>query len=85
MSSDYRSLGGIDEMFEQEDDIINQWIQETGIELVHQTPTKQEMEDIWTRWQKMPNKNKKLSDQKSIELFGMTNEQHHVVLELLYI
>ena len=72
-------------LFEVEDDIINQWIQENGIELVHQTPTKQEMEEIWIRWQKMSKKKQKISDQKSIELFGMTNEQHHVVLELLYV
>ena len=72
-------------LFEVEDDIINQWIQENGIELVHQTPTKQEMEEIWDRWQKMSKKKQKISDQKSIELFGMTNEQHHVVLELLYV
>ena len=72
-------------LFEVEDDIINQWIQENGIELVHQTPTKQEMEEIWDRWQKMSKKKQEISDQKSIELFGMTNEQHHVVLELLYI
>ena len=72
-------------LFEVEDDIINKWIQENGIELVHQTPTKQEMEEIWNRWQKMSKKKQKISDQKSIELFGMTNEQHHVVLELLYV
>ena len=72
-------------LFEVEDDIINQWIQENGIELVHQTPTKQEMEEIWYRWQKMSRNEQEISDQKSIELFGMTNEQHHVVLELLYI
>ena len=72
-------------LFEVEDDIINQWIQENGIELVHQTPTKQEMEEIWNRWQKMSKKKQKISDKKSIELFGMTNEQHHVVLELLYV
>ena len=72
-------------LFEVEDDIINQWILENGIELVHQTPTKQEMEEIWNRWQKMSKKKQKISDKKSIELFGMTNEQHHVVLEILYI
>ena len=72
-------------LFEVEDDIINKWIQENGIELVHQTPTKQEMEEIWNRWQKMSKKKQKISDKKSIELFGMTNEQHHVVLELLYV
>ena len=72
-------------LFEVEDDIINQWIQENGIELVHQTPTKQEMEEIWDRWQKMSRNEQEISDQKSIELFGMTNEQHHVVLELLYV
>ena len=72
-------------LFEVEDDIINQWIQENGIELVHQTPTKQEMEEIGMRWQKMSKKKQKISDKKSIELFGMTNEQHHVVLELLYV
>ena len=72
-------------LFEVEDDIINQWIQENGIELVHQTPTKQEMEEIWDRWQKMSKKKQKISDKKSIELFGMTNEQHHVVLEILYV
>ena len=72
-------------LFEVEDDIINKWIQENGIELVHQTPTKQEMEEIWYRWQKMSRNEQEISDQKSIELFGMTNEQHHVVLELLYV
>ena len=72
-------------LFEVEDDIINKWIQENGIELVHQTPTKQEMEEIWDRWQKMSRNEQEISDQKSIELFGMTNEQHHVVLELLYV
>ena len=72
-------------LFEVEDDIINKWIQENGIELVHQTPTKQEMEEIWNRWQKMSRNEQEISDQKSIELFGMTNEQHHVVLELLYV
>ena len=72
-------------LFEVEDDIINKWIQENGIELVHQTPTKQEMEEIWYRWQKMSRNEQEISDQKSIELFGMTNEQHHVVLEILYI
>ena len=72
-------------LFEVEDDIINKWIQENGIELVHQTPTKQEMEEIWGRWQKMSRNEQEISDQKSIELFGMTNEQHHVVLELLYV
>lgn len=72
-------------LFEVEDDIINKWIQENGIELVHQTPTKQEMEEIWSRWQKMSRNEQEISDQKSIELFGMTNEQHHVVLELLYV
>ena len=72
-------------LFEVEDDIINQWIQENGIELVHQTPTKQEMEEIWDRWQKMSRNEQKISDKKSIELFGMTNEQHHVVLEILYV
>ena len=72
-------------LFEVEDDIINQWIQENGIELVHQTPTKQEMEEIWNRWQKMSRNKREISDKKSIELFGMTNEQHYVVLEILYI
>lgn len=72
-------------LFEVEDDIINQWIQENGIELVHQTPTKQEMDEIWDRWQKMSRNEQEISDKKSIELFGMTNEQHHVVLELLYV
>ena len=72
-------------LFEVEDDIINKWIQENEIELVHQTPTKQEMEEIWNRWQKMSRNEQEISDQKSIELFGMTNEQHHVVLELLYV
>ena len=72
-------------LFEVEDDIINQWILENGIELVHQTPTKQEMEEIWDRWQKMSRNEQEISDKKSIKLFGMTNEQHHVVLELLYV
>ena len=56
------------------------WRAETGIELIHKEPTFSEFSHIWINWQKMTPEMKKKSDEKSKELFGMTNEEHYEAL-----
>ena len=58
----------------------HRWRAETGIELIHKEPTKDEFFRIWNNWQKMSPEMKKKSDKKSKELFGMTNEEHFEAL-----
>lgn len=56
---------------------IHSWRADTGIELVHQEPDRDELERIWRNWLAMPRKMRKASDQKSKELFDMTNKEHY--------
>lgn len=53
---------------------------DTGIELIHQEPTKEELIRIWNNWQLMSDEMKRISDEKSIELFSMTNKEHYEYL-----
>lgn len=58
-------------------DPIHLWRAKTGIELIHKEPTKEEQIRIWNNWNKMIDKMKEESDQKSIELFGKDNATHN--------
>lgn len=58
-------------------DHIHLWQAETGIELIHKEPTKEELIRIWNNWNEMSDEMKKKSDKKSFELFGKTNEEHY--------
>ncbi|MFA5935119.1 MAG: DUF192 domain-containing protein [Candidatus Paceibacterota bacterium] len=55
-------------------DEVHTWRAETGIELIHKEPTKEEQKRIWNNWQEMTEEQKKISDKKSLEFFGLTNE-----------
>ncbi len=54
-------------------DPVHLWRAETGIELIHKEPTKEEQIRIWNNWNEMTDAMKKKSDKKSIELFGKDN------------
>ena len=54
-------------------DPIHRWRAETGIELIHKEPTLKELNRIMYNWNKMDEKQKFISDKKSMELFGCTN------------
>jgi len=56
---------------------VHFWRAATGIELIHKEPSMQEQLRIWENWQCMSVEMKKLSNSKSLELFGLTNIQHH--------
>ncbi len=58
-------------------DPVHLWRATTGLELIHQEPTKKEQERIWKNWTKMTDEMKQTSDKKSLELFGLTNAEHH--------
>ena len=61
-------------------DPVHLWRAETGIELIHKEPTKEELERVWKNWDWMSEKMKKESDKKSLELFGKTNKEHYYEL-----
>ena len=58
-------------------DPVHQWRAENGIELIHEEPSREEQVRIWENWQEMSDEQKRLSDEKSLELFGMSNEEHY--------
>lgn len=59
---------------------IHRWRAVTGIELVHREPTLDELNRIWSNWQLMTPEEKRISDDKSIQLFGIDNETHYFML-----
>ena len=56
-------------------DPCHKWRMETGIELIHKEPDLDDQKKIWENWQLMSYEDKQKSDEKCIELFGMTNER----------
>jgi hypothetical protein len=61
------------------------WRSESGIELIHREPDLAELERIHGNWHLMTPEQKKISDEKSRELFGMTNMEHYEKLKPLYV
>jgi hypothetical protein len=61
-------------------DPCHRWRMETGIELVHKEPTLEEQNRIWKNWQLMSDEDKQRSDEKCMELFGMTNEELNTMI-----
>jgi hypothetical protein len=56
-------------------DPAHKWRMDTGIELIHKEPDLDEQKRIWENWQLMSDEDRQKSDEKCIELFGMTNER----------
>lgn len=54
-------------------DPVHRWRAETGIELIHKEPTKEEFERIVKNWNLMSNEMKRKSDEFSKEHFGSDN------------
>lgn len=64
---------------------IHEFRARTGIELIHKEPTFFEQMRIWDNWNLMAKEMKRISDMKSIELFGITNrENHEIILKKYY-
>lgn len=55
---------------------VHKWSQRTGIEIIYDEISTKKLEDIWKNWNKMPDQMKEISDQKSIELYGINNKSH---------
>lgn len=58
-------------------DPVHKWRAETGIELIHNEPSREELNRIWNNWNCMSVKQKSISDKKSMELFKMNNKDHY--------
>lgn len=71
--------------FEQDVKSAEEWIWQSGLELVYPAGDKGKLNSIWDRWQEMSDEDKAKSDAKSIELFGMDNASHYDILCLLYV
>ena len=55
-------------------DPVHKWRMQTGIQLIHKQPTKSQLERIWKNWQLMTPQQKTKSNQKCMQLFGITNQ-----------
>ena len=71
---------GMEKYLELSEDPAHKFRMDTGIELIHREPTKQELIRIYKNWLKMDKYKKRISDEKSIELFGMDNVSHFMIL-----
>lgn len=58
---------------------------DTGIELIHQEPSLEELERIYANYRLMPNNLKRQSNAKSKELFGVTNIANYKQLRKRYL
>lgn len=57
------------------------WIAETGISMIYPTNTLELLEDLWSGFNSMILKYRRISDWKSQEIFGLTNEEHYDLLK----
>lgn len=71
---------GMNKYEELSKDPAHKFRMDTGIELIHKEPTKKELNRIYQNWLLMDNKKKKISDEKSMELFGIKNIPHYMQL-----
>ena len=51
------------------------WRMQSGIELIHYTFDLNKQKQLWENWQLMSEENKRISDTKCIQLFGINNEK----------
>lgn len=65
-------------------DPVHAYRASSGIELIHQEPTLEELDRIMQNWHLMSKRQKALSDAKSLELFGVTNVDNYNKLKGLY-
>jgi hypothetical protein len=79
-SREVKEIYGMDIYNKLSRDPVHKWRMKTGIELIHKEPTYDEQLRIFKNWQLMTNEQKRVSDEKSFELFGMSNIDHHYKL-----
>lgn len=65
-------------------DSVHKFRMETGIELIHREPSKQELDRIWANWKLMSDADKSESDKKSLDVFGLTNKENYIKLISTY-
>jgi hypothetical protein len=65
-------------------DPIHAWRANSGIELIHKEPSREELERIWANWNLMTPEMKAASDSKSMELFGCSNADNYRALASQY-
>ncbi len=83
-ADEIKSIYGIDVYNSLINDPAHKWRMETGIELIHKEPSLKELKRIKKNWDAMTDYQKKISDKKSIELFGVTNEVNYKNLLSMY-
>lgn len=66
-----------------DDDIddAKDWSEDSNIIIILPKDTIDELEDEWTNWQRMTKRQQDLSDEKSLQIFGITNYEHYVGLK----
>lgn len=83
-AEDVRRVYGAELLNHLFNDPCHRWRMETGIELIHREPTKDEFLRIVENWRLMDEGQKRISDAKSKELFGVGNMNHARQLSRLF-
>lgn len=65
-------------------DPVHKWRAESGIELIHQEPSLEELQRIRKNWDLMSSEQKAVSEAKAKEMFGVDNNTHYQNLLPLY-
>lgn len=58
-------------------DPVHRYRMDTGIELIHREPTVEELHRIYENWTNMDLRRKRMSNKKSMELYGLSNRDHY--------
>lgn len=75
---------GMNEYQKLSEDPVQNFRMNSGIELVHDAHSKRDIYNIYHNWLVMDDEKKKISDEKSVELFGIDNMNHFLKLIAKY-
>lgn len=58
-------------------DKVREWERESGLCMIHPVDTLEELEEIWMNYNQMTTANRKIANNKSMEIYGINNIEHY--------
>lgn len=62
-----------------------EWAKETGYPIIYPTRTLEDLEELWKNYNLYPDHIRTVSDDKSVEIFGICNIEHYKYLKSIYV
>lgn len=62
-----------------------EWSRETGYPIIYPTRTLEDLEELWNNFNLYPEHVRIVSDDKSVEIFGICNTEHYKYLKSIYV